>query len=262
MSLPAPRPAAAADALLAEWTKISSLRSSVLTILSTVLLVVGLGTLISYEQATHLAGFDALAWDPTAVSLSGLGIGQLTLGAFGAIVITGEYSSGMIRTTLAAVPRRGRLLAAKAISVVAVSLVVGEVISWAAFAAGQAVISGHQPTASLGQPGVARAVAGAGLYLAMVALMSLAIGTLLRHTAGSIVTVVAILFVLPAIVLALPPSWRNPVEEYWPTQAGSQVYTVLQGAHTLTAWWGFGDLTLFVALLVGGAYLRLDRTDA
>ncbi len=256
------RPARFADALLSESTKLRSLRSTYFTLAATVVLVVGLGTLISYEVAKNITGLQLLTWDPTAVSLSGLLIGQLTLSAFAVMAITGEYSTGMIRTTLAAVPRRGRLLAAKATVVAAVSLVTGEVISWAAFLSGQAVISGQQPTASLSQPGVARAVAGAGLYLALVALMSMAIGTILRHTAGSIVTVVAILFVLPAIVQALPASWRNPVEEYWPTQAGSQILTVVRGAHTLSPWWGFAEFALFVAVLLALAYLRLDRSDA
>jgi ABC-type transport system involved in multi-copper enzyme maturation permease subunit len=256
------RPARLTDVLVSEWTKVRTLRSTFYTLLATVALVVGLGALISYESAVNLTGLEALTWDPTAVSLAGLVIGQLTLAAFGVMVVTGEYSSGMIRTTLAAVPRRGRLLAAKATVVAIVVLVLGEVISWSAFSAGQAVISGHAATASVSDPGVARAVAGAGLYLALVAVMSLAIGTLLRHTAGSIVTVVAILFVLPAIVQALPASWRNPVEEYWPTQAGSQILTVVRGDHTLAPWWGLGEFALFVAILLGLAYWRLARTDA
>jgi ABC-type transport system involved in multi-copper enzyme maturation permease subunit len=255
------RPARFADALLAEWTKLRSLRSTFFNLAATVALVVGLGVLIAWQSAEHYTFLDG-RWDPTAMSLSGFLVGQLTFGAFGVIVITGEYSTGMIVTTLAAVPRRGRLLAAKAVVCAAVAVATGEVVSWAAFLLGQLVIRAYQPTASLGGHGVVRAVVGAGLYLALIGLMGLAFGTLLRHTAGSIVTVVAVLFVLPAVLQALPPSWRHPIEQYWPTQAGSQVLMVFRGDYTLTAWWGFGELALFVAVLLGLAYLRLQHQDA
>jgi ABC-2 type transport system permease protein len=143
-----------------------------------------------------------------------------------------------------------------------VALVTTEVLSWAAFALGQLVMHGHAPTASLGQPGVARAVLGAGLYVALIGLMSVAVGTLLRHTAGAIVSVVALEFVLPGVLTALPASWRNPVEEYWPTNAGSSVLEVTRASHTLSAWWGFGEFALFVGLLLGFAFWLLQRRDA
>jgi ABC-type transport system involved in multi-copper enzyme maturation permease subunit len=255
------RRAGFADALLAEWTKLRSLRSTFFTLLATIALVVGLGTLIAWQSAKHQSTSGGI-WDPTAMSLSGFLVGQLTFAAFGVIVMTGEYSTGMIRTTLAAVPRRGRLLAAKAVACAAVAVVTGEIVSWGAFLLGQLVIRAYEPTAHLGQPGVARAVIGAGLYLALIGLMGLAIGTLLRHTAGSIVTVVGLLFVLPGVLQALPPSWRHPIEEYWPTGAGSEVLMVFRGQYTLTAWWGFGELALFVAVLLALAYLRLQHQDA
>ncbi|HTX00400.1 MAG TPA: ABC transporter permease [Acidimicrobiales bacterium] len=267
MSAPTPPPIAAApleggrppglgNALLAEWTKLRSLRSVLFTLLATVVLVLGLGALISWQLSSHYDVLTDGVWDPTSTSLSGISLGQLTLGAFGAIVVTGEFSTGMIRTTLTAVPRRGRLLAAKCIASTAVALVAGELTMWAAFLVGQQVIGSFsdEPTAPLSSPDVVRAVAGAGLYLALICLMATAIGALLRHSAGSIVTVVAIIFVLPLVLLALPPSWRNPVEEYWPTMAGSQIAKVVQGDHALSAWWGFGDLAAFVAVLLVVAY--------
>ncbi len=264
LTLPTPRRvrrATLADALLSEWTKLRSLRSTFFTLAAMVVLVVGLGTLISYESSVHYSFGDG-PWDPTAMSLSGLLVGQLTIAVLGVLVISAEYSTGMIRTTLAAVPRRGRLLAAKAAVFTAVAVVAGEVVSWAAFFVGQLVISGHMPTAQLSQPNVARAVIGGGLYVALVGLMAVAIGTLLRHTAGAVTTVIAILFVLPGVLAALPPSWRNPVEEYWPTRAGSRVMQVTQDPHTLTAWWGFGELALFVAVLLALGYFVLQRRDA
>ena len=254
-------PARLSDALRSEWTKLTSLRSTFFTLLTTVLLVVGVGTLISYESSVHHQVANG-PYDPTQMSLAALTIGQLAMAVLGVLVMTSEYATGMIRTSLAAVPRRRRLLAAKAIVFGLVAVVTGEIVSFLAFFLGQAVISGHQPTASLSDPGVARAVVGAGLYLALVGLMALAFGTILRHTAGAIVTVVAILFVLPGVVQALPTSWRNPVEKYWPTQAGSQIFRVGSAAHVLSPWAGFADLVIFVIILGAIATALLQRRDA
>jgi ABC-2 type transport system permease protein len=249
------------NVLLSEWTKIRTLRSTFFSLAVAIAIGVGLGTLISYESGIHYRASQG-PWDPTATSLGALMIGQLAIAVLGVLTITGEYSTGMIRTTLAAVPRRGRLLATKAAVFTGVALVAGEVLSWVAFALGQMVMQGHAPTAALSQPGVARAVLGAGLYVALIGLMAVAIGTLVRHTAGAIVSVVALLFVLPGVLEALPYSWRNPVEEYWPTNAGSQVLEVTRSSHTLSAWLGFGEFALFVALLLGLAFWLLQRRDA
>lgn len=249
------------NVVLSEWTKIRTLRSTFFSLAVAVAIGVGLGTLISYESGIHYSAAQG-PWDPTATSLGALMIGQLAIAVLGVLTITGEYSTGMIQTSLAAVPRRGRLLATKAAVFAAVALVTGEILSWAAFALGQAVMHGHAPTAAIGQPYVARAVLGAGLYVALIGLMAVAIGTLLRHTAGAIVTVVGLLFVLPGVLEALPTSWRNPVEKYWPTNAGSQVLEVTRASHTLSAWWGFGEFALFVAVLLGLAFWFLQRRDA
>ena len=168
----------------------------------------------------------------------------------------------MIRTSLIAVPKRGRVLAAKSLVFAAVTFVVGEVTSFAAFFVGQALISGHAPHAALGDPGVARAVVGAGLYLTALAVLSVAAGTLLRHPAAAIACMVGVLFVLPGIAQALPDSWRNPVTEFWPTQAGGQLTSVHQAAHSLQPWPGFGVMCLFVAIVYAIAWTLLDRRDA
>jgi hypothetical protein len=168
----------------------------------------------------------------------------------------------MIRTSLIAVPKRGRVLAAKSLVFAAVTFVVGEVTSFAAFFAGQALISGHAPHAALGDRGVARAVAGAGLYLTALAVLSVAAGALLRRPAAAIAAMMAVLLVLPGIAQALPDSWRHPVTEFWPTQAGSQVTNVYHSAHTLQPWPGFGVMCLFVAIVYAIAWTLLDRRDA
>jgi len=259
------RPATFGDALRSEWTKLRSVRSTFWALTATVVLGIALGALISAAAAHGYAKFTAsekLSWDPTGVSQSGMLIAQVAIAVLGVLCISSEYSSGMIRTSLIAVPKRGRVLAAKSLVFAVVTFVVGEVTCFAAFFAGQALISGHAPHAALGDPGVARAVAGGGLYLIALAVLSVAAGALLRHPAAAIAAMVGLLFVLPAIAQALPDSWRNPVTEFWPTQAGSQLTSVDIAAHTLQPWPGFAVMCLFVAIVYAIAWTLLDRRDA
>jgi hypothetical protein len=123
-------------------------------------------------------------------------------------------------------------------------------------------MSGHAPTTNLGDPGVLRAVIGSGLYGALLGLLGLAFGTILRHAAGAIALLVAILFVLPGIAAALPASINHAVQEYWPTQAGSQINTVVRTAHTLSPWPGLGLFAAFVALVSAIALRTLNSRDA
>jgi ABC-2 type transport system permease protein len=260
------RPATFGDVLRSEWTKLRSVRSTYWALTVTVVLGVGLGAAISAATAHGYAKSSAagkLSWDPAAVSLYGIGIASvLAIAVLGVLCVSSEYSSGMIRTSLIAVPKRGRVLAAKSLVFAVVTFVVGEATSFAAFFVGQALISGHAPHAALGDPGVARAVVGAGLALTAVAVLSVAAGTLLRHPAAAITCMVAILFVLPAIAQALPDSWRNPVTEFWPTLAGGQLANVYHSPHTLQPWPGFGVMCLFTAIVYAIAWTLLDRRDA
>jgi ABC-2 type transport system permease protein len=259
------RPATFADVLRSEWVKLRSVRSTFWALTTTVVLGIALGAVISAVTAHAYARFSIatkLSWDPTGVSQSGMLIAQVAIAVLGVLFISSEYSSGMIRTSLIAVPKRGRVLAAKSLVFAVVTFVVGEVVCFVAFFVGQALISGHAPHAALGDPGVARAVAGGGLYLAALAVLSVAVGALLRHAAAAITAMIAVLFVLPAIAQALPDSWRNPVTEFWPTQAGSQLTSVYHSAHTLQPWPGFGVMCLFTAIVYAIAWTLLDRRDA
>jgi len=258
------RPARFGDVARSEWVKLTSVRSTWITLAVTVVLGVGVGTLIS-----HLAGSRYLqdrithsTWDPTAVSFRALTIAQLAIAVLGTLAVTSEYGTGMIRTSLTAVPRRGRLLAAKAAVFAVMALVVGEVTAFAAFLLGQAAIGSSAPHAALGQAAVLRAVVGAGLYLAVIGLLAVAVGTALRNTAAAISAMVALLFVLPGIVQALPASWSNVITEWWPTQAGSQVYAVHRDPHTLAAWSGFAVLVVFTALVFALARWVIATRDA
>ena len=259
------RPSTFGDVLRSEWTKLHSVRSTFWALTVTVVLGVGLGAVISAAAAHGYAKFSVaakLSWDPAGVSLDGVAVASLAIAVLGVLCISSEYSSGMIRTSLIAVPKRGRVLAAKSLVFAAVTFVVGEATSFTAFFAGQALISGHAPHAALGDPGVARAVAGAGLYLTALAVLSVAAGALLRHPAAGIAGLVAVLFVLPGVAQALPDSWRNPVTEFWPTQAGGQLTSVHPAAHSLQPWPGFGVMCLFVAIVYAIAWTLLDRRDA
>ena len=259
------RPATFGDVLRSEWTKLRSVRSTFWALTVMVVLGVGLGAVIGAATAHAYARLSAsgkLSWDPTGISQSGVAIASVAIVVLGVLCVSSEYSSGMIRTSLIAVPKRGRVLAAKSLVFAMATFVVGEVVSFAAFFAGQALISGHAPHAALGDPGVARAVVGAGLALTALAVLSVAVGTLLRHPAAGIACMVAVLFVLPGIAQALPDSWRNPVTEYWPTQAGGQIASVHIAPHSLQPWPGFGVMCLFVAIVYAAAWLLLDRRDA
>jgi ABC-2 type transport system permease protein len=253
------------DAVRSEWVKARTVRSTMWTLLAAAVLGIGLGALISALAGNHystMSASDKALWDPTSVSGAGLALAQLAIGVLGIMLISGEYSNGAIALSLSAVPRRGRFLAAKVVVVAGITLVVGEVMSFVSFLIGQMLMSGHAPTASLSQPTVLRAVIGSGLYLALVGMTGLALGAILRHAAGSIAVLVAILFVLPGVAAALPASIEHNVQKFWPTQAGSQITTVVPTAHTLTPWSGFGIMCLFVAVLIGVAFSLLSRRDA
>jgi ABC-2 type transport system permease protein len=259
------RAATFGDVLRSEWTKLRSVRSTFWALTVTVVLGVGLGSVISAATAHGYAKMSVsgkLSWDPTAISLDGIGIATLAIAVLGVLCMSSEYSSGMIRTSLIAVPKRGRVLAAKSLVFAAVTFVVGEVTSFTAFFVGQALISGHAPPRgarrSRGSPGGGGSGAGpdrpGGAQRRR--------GALLRYPAAAIACMIAVLFVLPAIAQALPESWRNPVTEFWPTLAGGQLTSVHHSAHTLQPWPGFGVMCLFVAIVYAIAWTLLDRRDA
>ncbi|MBO0732711.1 MAG: ABC transporter permease [Acidimicrobiaceae bacterium] len=258
------RPANFGDVLRSEWTKFRSVRSSFWSLLVAAVLAIGLGALITYLRGRHYATDPGshIHWDPTSVSLTAFALAQLAIGVLGVMVITSEYSTGMIRTSLAAVPKRGRVVAAKAIVFTTVALISGLIMSFIAFGIGQAILKGQAPSTSLGDQDVLRAVIGAGMYLAALGLLGLAVGTVLRHAAAAISTLVAILFVLPGIANALPTSWQQPIEKYWPTNAGQSIAAVTRDSNTMTSWAGFGVMCLFVAVVLALAFVVLERKDA
>ncbi|HVY10789.1 MAG TPA: hypothetical protein VHB18_11675 [Mycobacteriales bacterium] len=248
-----------------EWIKLRSLRSSRWTVAALVIVTVGLGALFSALTAAHFGDFSAKEkadWDPTNNSLAGAAFGQLAAAVFGVLAVTAEFASGTIRSSVAAVPRRTPLLFAKAVVYGGVALAVGQLISFASYFIGQALYSGHTPISHIADAGVIRAITLTGCYFALVSLIALGIGFALRHTAGAITSLVALLMVFPAVVAALPTGAQNAIERFMPEQiAASSTGAVVPEAHYFGPWTGFGVLCLYavLAMAVGGwTFLRRD----
>ena len=256
--------------LRSEWTKLTSLRSTTWSLLVMVAATVGIGIAITATEAnrwTSLSPVDRLTFDPTGISLTGLLFGQLAIGVLGVLVMSGEYGTGTIRATLAAIPNRPLVLAAKAAVFGAVALVAGEVASFGAFLAGQAILSGGPaPHASLADPAVVRAVLFGGVFLALLGLLALGLATIIRHTAGAITTYAGVLLVVPLVFQAFPSSIRHAVVKYLPASLGDAMTSVhaqtMQGASSFSPWVSFAILCGYalVALAVGGWLLM--RRDA
>jgi hypothetical protein len=212
-----------------------------------------------------MAPFDRATFDPTSVSLAGLLFSLLVIGVLGVLVMSAEYGTGTIRSTLAAIPNRPLVLATKAAVFAAVAVVVGEVLSFASFLVGQVLLRSPAPHATLTQPGVLRAVAGGGLMIAVLGLLALGLATIIRHTAGAITAYVGTLLVLPALVAALPSSIGNRIAEFLPLHITDTMTSVLHtggGAPALSPWVGFAAVSAYaiVALVVGG--VLMVRRDA
>jgi hypothetical protein len=193
-------------AIAAEWIKVRTVPSTYLTMFCAIILSLSLGFIDTTSVAHHWAAMsaaDRADFDPAGDSFVGLIFAQLAFGVLGVLAISTEYGTGMIRATLAAVPRRRTLFAAKALVVAAVTLTLGEVSAFAAFFLGQAMLTPAHLNVSLSDPGVLRAVSSAGLYLCVVAVTGYGIGAFLRHSAGAIATMFGITFLAWPVARAL-----------------------------------------------------------
>jgi len=277
-------------AMVAEWTKLWSVRSTAWTLVGTGVAVVGLCAL-----GTGTVSPSEIIDDPTRRSLIGVFLGQLIFGVLGVLVMSAEYGTGTIRATLSAVPRRPVVLTAKVVVFGVVAVVVSEILTFSAFAMGQAILSAKHAagtkaaaaqraqqlglkiphniqalltngSASLGQPGVLRAVIGAGLYLAVLGLLALGLPTIIRHTAGAISAFVGVVLVLPLIVEALPTGLSNALARYLPANIGLVMFSTNGAldrvASAFSPWMGFALLVFYtVVTLVIGCWI-LVRRDA
>jgi ABC-2 type transport system permease protein len=256
--------------LLTEWTKIRSVRSTVWTLIIFAVVSLGLTGLLTWLTIRALnAGRTGarrpseIIADPVSFILgTGLGLGQLAICVLGVLVITSEYSSGTIRASLLAMPRRIPMLIAKGVVFSVIVFVVGEAVAFGSFFIGAAIVHSHF-TVSLSQPNVTRAVIGSGLYLTVLGLFALAIGSLIRHTAGAVTTVIGLVLVIFNLTGLLPYSWGAHIHAYMPTVAGMLITADKQtSGQLLSPWQGFGVFCAWTALLlIAGAYL-LKRRDA
>ncbi len=263
------RPAGFRRLMLAEWTKIRSVRSTVWTLVLFVVITVGLTALLSWLSVSNWTGPNAPARDARIVADpvgfifgAGIGLGQLTIAVLGVLLISTEYSTGVIRASLLAVPRRYPMLAAKIAVFALVVLVLAEIVAFACFFLGSAIL--HSRVAvSLSDTGVLRSVIGAGLYLTVLGILSLAIGALIRHTAAAISTAIGVVFVLPILAGLLPGSWGAHINAYLPEQAGILItHTSEVSGDLLSPWQGFGVLCIWTVVLLAAATYLLNRRDA
>ncbi|MCW2620581.1 MAG: putative transporter transrane protein [Frankiales bacterium] len=245
----------------AEWIKFRTLRSSWLVLLAAFGGVILIAVLIGYNTAKN---WSTLAPEDSAPSsvLQGYYLGQLLIGVLGVLFVSGEYSTGMIRSTLAAVPRRTPVLLAKALVFGAVALVVMTAASMLAFLVAQPFLSHYGHGSALGDPTVLRVIFGTGLYLALVGLLGGALGWIVRSTPGGISVLVGLLLVVPVLFEVLPGSWSKAVGEYLPGAAGSGFVSSLPAAHTLTPATGLVVLVVWVIGLLGAGAVLLRRRDA
>jgi ABC-2 type transport system permease protein len=293
-------PAGLRGVLASEFTKIRSVRSTYWTLAALIVVSVGAAALVGVGIANSIqhspwnkAGTDATQ----SVLIPFFELGQLIIAVIGAMTITAEYSTGMIRTSLTAMPRRGTLYLGKLLVLTSVTLVFSLVTSFIAFFAGQAALSGSGVAASLfhsttipagvqfsppqGGPGngppsyvfqgtdlitsghVLTAVVGSALFVTVVALIAFGLGAIIRHTAGAITSVIGLMFVLPIIVQILPDNWRFDIQRFFPDAAG-RVLSVTIGnngdGHLWSAWPQFlVTIGYAVVLLAVGAYLFRKR---
>jgi ABC-type transport system involved in multi-copper enzyme maturation permease subunit len=252
--------------LNSEFTKIRSVRSTYWTLLVLLAVSIGIGAAITGGTAanwSHMGPSDRASFDPTQASVAGLFyLGQLVIVVLGAMTLTAEYSTGMIRTSLTAMPRRVVMYSSKVVVFAIVALVVTFIAAFVSFYLGQALLASTHDTATLSQPNVLRAIAGSALYVALCGLFAFAIGAILRHTAGAITTVIGILFVVPILAHLLPRTWYQDIERWLPDAAGRALSVTVgpQPDHLFSPW---GEFTVFavytVALLVVGAVIFRNR---
>jgi ABC-type transport system involved in multi-copper enzyme maturation permease subunit len=252
------------DVLSSEWTKLRSVRSTYWTVLTAIVLGIGLGAAISAGNAhayKTMSASDKATFDPTSLSTAGLFFAQLALGVLAILVMSSEYSTGTIRATFAAVPQRSYVIWAKSLVVGVVGLVVALGIAFGAFFIGQAIFSGHHLNVSLSAPGVARAVVGAGLYIAVLTLFALGLATIIRHTAGAITALVALVFIVPIVSNLLPNSWQDHFSAYLPANAGGSITSVVHQPHTLHPWAGFTVFVVWALVSLGVGWFMVRARD-
>ena len=258
-------PARARDVLTSEWIKLRSVRSTYLVLLFAAAATVAVGYLITHADATHWPTMNAAAraaFDPVSDSFAGLGLAELAFGALGVLAISSEYTTGLIRATFAAVPRRRTVIAAKAAVVGVVTLLAGELITFATFFTGQWVLSAQHLNVTLAHPGALRGVLAAGFYLAVMAWVGIGLGAVIRHTAGAITALVGVVFLLPTIINALPAPWDARIGRFDVGQAAQQMIAQHPHAGYFSVGASFLIVAAYAAMALAAAALVITRRDS
>jgi ABC-2 type transport system permease protein len=261
---PAAQRVTQARVVRSEWTKLRTLPSTAWSLLAAVALIVGVGALYSLLRVTRPPTGPAAvaAFDPTAVSLTGVQLAELAVGVLGVLLVAGEYATGTIRSSLAAVPRRLPVLWGKAVVVGLTTFALCLPAALVAFLVGQSILSGEHLDIALSAPGVARAVLGSALYLGAIGLLGLGLGALLRSTAGAVAGLFGILFAPQLLAGLLPETWSDRIYPYLPVPAGVAVTAVRPDPASLAPWNGFALFCLYVAVVLAAAAWRLRGRDA
>lgn len=253
------------DLLASEWTKLRSVRSTYLALLAASVLSILVGLLVTNADASRSlqkTAAERAGFDPVSDSMLGAAIAQLAFGVLGVLAITSEYSTGMIRTSFAAVPQRRALLAGKAAVTGAVTLITGTVLVFAAFLLGQAVLSPQHLGVSLGSPHATRAVLYACCYLLIVTLLGFGLGAIIRNTAGAITALISLTLLVPQLVSALPAPWSATIGEYLPYSAARSATSTHPVPATLPPTLSILVCAAYAACALGAALLMVDHRDA
>jgi ABC-2 type transport system permease protein len=249
--------------LKSEWIKLRTLRSTPITLVVAVVAMVGLGILTTYLRASHPDRHGVVEHiNGAEASLAMYRLAQLAVGVLGVLVISGEYTTGMIRASLSAVPKRLPVLWAKAAVYGAVVLVLMTVAALVAFYGGQAVLKPYNLAVHMSDPGVTRVVFGTALYLTVVGLLGVGFGALIRNSAGAIAALFGVLLILPELADLLPSSWDPDVIPYLPSSAGQAVLSVAADPTMMSPWNGFALFVGYALALLAVAAVLLRRRDA
>jgi ABC-2 type transport system permease protein len=255
-----------ARVLVSEFTKFRTVRSTVWTLLVAVVLMIGISALFSAVTASQYHTFDAAdraTFNPVSISLSGMMFAVVAFGVLGVLMISGEYSTGMIRSSLTAVPRRLPVLWGKLAVFAGVIFSISLVASFICFFLGQALLNSHHLGVSIAAPGALRSIIGAALYGTVAGMIGVALGALFRNTAAGIATFAGVFFVIPPLTGLLPASISDHLSQYLPSYAGDAVWGGARSVtNALSPWTGFAVLCGYAVVVIAAAALRLRRVDA
>jgi ABC-2 type transport system permease protein len=250
--------------LKSEWTKLYSLRSTRYALLATAIMTIGFGIIASAVTVSRwgsMSAIDKATFDPLSASLLGVRFGVLAIGVLGVVLITGEYTTGMIRSTMTAVPKRLPVIWGKTGVYAVVALVVTIPAALIAFFAGQAILSGKHIEIAFSHAGVPGAVLGAAGYLTLVGLFAMGLGAIMRNTAAGIATFAGIMFVIPPLISILPSSVANSIDPYLPSSAGQAMMQIGHHANTLSPGAGLAVFAGYVVAVIAATAVLLVKRD-